>query len=148
MTPLSDGLAEPDARIDFHAFDDRLINTMILETISITMYSSTNLLIFRGNNGRAQFRTGGLPVRQYGCSLSALSQSRLAAGVAEEALRHQRLSRQPRSKVRGSLQQSLPSILHQRRVFGCLKPIWLSLLSRYLPLNLSGITTVRRGRPC
>ncbi len=28
---------------------------MILETISITMYSSTNLLILRGNNGRAQF---------------------------------------------------------------------------------------------
>lgn len=55
MTPFSDGLAEPDARIAFHFPNDRLINTMILETISITMYSSTNLLILRGNNGTAQF---------------------------------------------------------------------------------------------
>ena len=48
MTPLSDGLAEPDARIDFHVPNDRLINTMVLETISITICLPTILRNLRG----------------------------------------------------------------------------------------------------
>ena len=55
MTPLSDGLAEPDARIDFHVPNDRLINTMVLETISITIGLPTILRNLRGNNERAHF---------------------------------------------------------------------------------------------
>lgn len=37
--PFSDGLAEPGAGIMFHAPDDLEVNTMVLETISITMFA-------------------------------------------------------------------------------------------------------------
>jgi hypothetical protein len=48
MTPFSDGLADADAGISFHVFDDCAINTMNLETIGIIIFSDIFQWIFRG----------------------------------------------------------------------------------------------------
>jgi hypothetical protein len=54
MTLLYDGLAKQDAGIILHVPDDRLINTMISEALSITMFSPEIILqTFWGSDGNA-----------------------------------------------------------------------------------------------